>query len=147
MRRAIKSRRVASSSTFKRRHSSDDIATFSYMQDFPCSLLFLTLARNIRAAMPNSPPVKPSIPNKRNPLGKLASLNPPYDTNASAIRNPGFTFPAPHFPDKSRGNFVNSLLYSPGSLGSSRFALRPCLLLLCTNILSETARSGPSTPT
>lgn len=40
-----------------------------------------------------------------------------------------------------------SLLYSLGSVGSNRFALRPCLLLLCTNMLSETANSGPSTQT
>lgn len=39
------------------------------------------------------------------------------------------------------------LLYSPGSVGSNRFALRPCLLLLWTNILSDTANRGPSTPT
>lgn len=30
-------------------------------------------------------------------------------------------------------------------MGSSRFALRPCLELLCTNMLSEMARRGPST--
>lgn len=33
------------------------------------------------------------------------------------------------------------------SAGSSRFARRPCLELLCTNMLSEMANSGPSTPT
>jgi hypothetical protein len=31
------------------------------------------------------------------------------------------------------------------SVGSSRFALRPCLELLCTNMLSETAMRLPST--
>lgn len=33
------------------------------------------------------------------------------------------------------------------SAGSSRFARRPCLELLWTNMLSEMASSGPSTPT
>lgn len=33
------------------------------------------------------------------------------------------------------------------SVGSSLFALRPCFELLCTNMLSEIARRGPSTAT
>lgn len=32
-------------------------------------------------------------------------------------------------------------------MGSNRFALLPCLELLCTNMLSEIAKSGPSTET
>lgn len=42
---------------------------------------------------------------------------------------------------------VLSVAPSVPSLGSSRFALRPCLLLLWTNMLSDIASRGPSTIT
>lgn len=40
-----------------------------------------------------------------------------------------------------------SMLFSTDSPGSSLRARRPCLELLCTNMLSDTARTGPSTLT
>lgn len=39
------------------------------------------------------------------------------------------------------------MVFSTDSPGSSRRARRPCLELLCTNMLSDTARTGPSTLT
>lgn len=41
-------------------------------------------------------------------------------------------------------NYVVQLVHIPPSTGSSLLVRRPCLELLCTNMLSDTANNGPS---
>ena len=70
----------------------------------------------------------------------------PYWTLSNPI-GPYWTLSDPILASKNQKVFVLFLYqrYSPPSVGSSLRARLPCLELLWTNMLSETARSGPST--